>query len=294
MNKIKLISIVMIISIVLGGCGTLDTKQNNPGGNVGSSDEGSSKEDGSDEADNATDSQTDDENDSDTGEDTDAVTFKAEILETGASLLVAPTQESNEYKSSDKMTVHLTEVNITDQSGESITGDELKLGDIISITYNGMINESYPAQISASAIQVTGHNHIIDGYLAIIDDIYQEDPGLNGDISMIAFDTTEWVDVTQPEKEMILSQINKIYGLETREGTFDQLLEEGLIDNENLYFPKGILIKISKLKINEDKDVIKYAIEKWRSGLGAIGSDDAKAKFDGAKWNITKKDTWIS
>lgn len=282
---VRFISIVMILLIVLGGCGTIDSDQNNPGSSVENDDEDSNKR--SDNIKTGKDDNNDAGTDDQQEEETDAVTFEAEILETGTSLLVAPAQESNEYKSSDKMMVHLTEV-------EGIAVDELKIGDMIRITYNGMIAESYPAQISATAIQVIGHNNLIDGYLAIIDDIYQEDPGLNGDITMIAVDTTEWIDITILEKEMILTEINKRYEVEVREGTFDQLSEEGLIDEENLYFPKGILIKISEIKINEDKDVIKYAIEKWRSGLGAIGSDDAKAKFDGAEWNISKGNTWIS
>lgn len=95
--------------------------------------------------------------------DTGIYTFDAQVIESGTSILVAPDKDSNEIKSSDKIAVSIDDGAITGQNGEHIAKDELKAGDLIKITYNGEIRESYPAQITASLIELTGRKIIIDG-----------------------------------------------------------------------------------------------------------------------------------
>lgn len=219
--------------------------------------------------------------------------FEAEIMETEERLLIAPDEDSSAYRSADKISTALNDAQIYDDSGASIEAVQLKAGDMIRVAYNGIINESYPAQISASRIDVIGHNHIIDGYMALIDDIYNEDTGLNGDITTIAFDTSGWIEVNDIEKEIILYLVAKEYDFDTVQGTFDELAEQGLIDKDNLYFEKGILIEIKDMTFDEDMDELQCSISKWRSGLGAIGWD-AKAEYNGSGWIIRKDNHWIS
>ena len=220
--------------------------------------------------------------------------FRAEVLESGASLLVTPSKDSNEAKSSDKISVGQNDATIVDESGEAMTMDQLKVGDILVITYNGMIAESYPAQIGADRIERVDHDNLLDGYLALIDDIYQVDEGLNSEIDTIAFDTSEWIELTKTLKELIFQKVKETYGYEVIEGTFEELKEQGLIDEDNLYFPKGILIKITKMEYDKDKEEITCSIEKWRSGLGAIGAEEVTATLKDGKWSITKEGNWIS
>ncbi|MDF2843627.1 MAG: hypothetical protein K0R00_2053, partial [Herbinix sp.] len=196
--------------------------------------------------------------------DQSAVVFQAEVISVeNGSLLVASDPESNEYKSSDRMYVNTIDAVITNQEGEEITLEDLKPADVLKITYSGVILESYPAQITASKIEVIDHKVLIDGYLALIDDLYQEDPGLNGDIKMIALDTTGWTDLTEIEKEIIFTS-------------------------------EGIQIVISDVKYNEEKSEITCSIKKWRSGKGAIGADDVTAILENGTWKITKEGMWIS
>lgn len=291
---IMILVVVMTFLLLLTGCGTRDIDQSGPGGNIGNETDSDDKDGKDGASDDASDTGEGNSDRDDLGEDVNEIIFEAEIIENGESLLIAPDPESNEGRSSDKMYVGLTGASIMNKSGEDITKEELKPGDIIKITYNGIILESYPAQIGASKVEVIDHNLVIDGYMAIIDDIYQKDPGLNGDIEMIALDTTGWVELTQIEKEMIFSMMTEKYGMEVIDKTYEQLVEEGLVDKENLYFPKGILIDIENIKINDEKNKITYKISKWRSGLGAIGSDDVTAEFDGSEWEITMDNMWIS
>lgn len=224
----------------------------------------------------------------------DTFSFNAEVMNTKKGLLITPDPNSNEYKSSDQITVNTADSTIEDDTGNNITVNELKPGDIIEITYNGIILESYPAQIKVSDIKVKGHNILIDGYLAIINEIYQEDSGLNSDMEILALDTTGWAEITKPEKDIIIGEINKRYGVEVKDGSFDELAKDGLIDKKKLYFKKGILIKLKIKKYEKEKKQITFSIEKWKGGLGAIGWDDAKAKYKNSKWKIIKNKEWIS
>lgn len=66
--------------------------------------------------------------------------FDATVLETGTTILVEPFEEAQERKSSDKIYVS------TNVSGEQAV-PELKVGDEVRIYYDGLIMETYPAQI---------------------------------------------------------------------------------------------------------------------------------------------------
>lgn len=211
--------------------------------------------------------------------------FEADVIESKISLLVAPDKDSTEFSSSDKISVHLARAKELPET--------IKAGDRIKIYYDGVIAESYPAQIYADKIEIIGHNQVIDGFFALIDDIYREDTGLNDNITMIAFDFGNSDVLSKTEIETILALAKEEYGLEIIQGTFDELAEQGLIDKENLYFESGVLIEIKDAKTDNGKNKITCSISKWRSGLGAIGWN-AEAEFDNGKWNITREDFWIS
>ena len=220
--------------------------------------------------------------------------FQGEVIENGTTLLITPNEDSNEARSSDKISVGLDAATLVDETGESITANELQIGDILVIAYNGVIAESYPAQIDVTKIERVDHNNLLDGYLALIDNIYQEDEGLNSEIDTIALDTSEWINLTDVEKELILNQVKEAYNYEVIEGTYDELAEQGVIDKENLYFPTGVLIKISEMQYDKNKEKITCGISKWRGGLGAIGADEVTAILKEERWSITKEGSWIS
>lgn len=219
--------------------------------------------------------------------------FKAVVIDNNKGLLVKPDVDSNEFRSSDKISVGTNSTIIYDEDKKKVDLSEIQIGDSIKIIYNGLILESYPAQIAADYINILESNLLIDGYITIIDDIYKDDSGLNSDINMIALNLYETKILSEADKEILLIKLFDMYGLEVKESTFDQLVKEGLINKDELYFPKGILINISNSEYNEDKKTLKFDIEKWRSGLGAIGYK-GKAKYDGEKWIITKENMWIS
>lgn len=221
-------------------------------------------------------------------------TFQAIVLQSDRGLLVRPDKDSDEFKSSDQISVSLPEdILVTDKDGKKTGRKEIHQGEIIEIVYNGIIMESYPAQISAQCIQVMDTMGA-DGFLALIEDIYNEDTGLNSDIDTIVVDTTDLQELSDLEIQKLLMSIEEKYSIKAREGTYEELVEEGFIDDEKLYFETGILIKIIAPVYYEKEKKITCGISKWRSGLGAIGSDEVIAQFQDNSWVIKKKGVWIS
>lgn len=82
-------------------------------------------------------------------ENIEKVSFNAVVIENnGTSLLVNPEEGSPELNSSDKIVVRVPENNavLKDLS-------EFAEGSRVKITYDGMIMESYPAQINAYSVE---------------------------------------------------------------------------------------------------------------------------------------------
>ncbi len=130
----------MMLSLLffITGCGTID-KTAKPDGKSATDNFGNEldKDDGS-------------------NSDSQLYSFTAQVIEVNNSILVNPDKESNESKSSDRITVSMKDEIIKGSDGQRISKEELKPGDIVKITYDGSIRESYPAQITASKIELTG------------------------------------------------------------------------------------------------------------------------------------------
>lgn len=82
-------------------------------------------------------------------ENTEKISFNATVLENnGNSILVKPEEGSSELNSSDKIFVRVRVDNaVLKELSEFTEGSKVK------ITYDGMIMESYPAQINAYKVE---------------------------------------------------------------------------------------------------------------------------------------------
>ncbi|NLJ90952.1 MAG: DUF3221 domain-containing protein [Clostridiales bacterium] len=228
------------------------------------------------------------ETDGDEQANEETVVFEATVIKDDDIFLVTPVEGSSELSSSDKIAIH-----IALSEGEEARDQKFKSGDLVKITYNGLIAESYPAQIWASKVELIGRNLLIDGYKAIINDIYLEDFALNDGIKMIAFDVSDWTGLSNAEKETLFAILNEDHKLDIIEGSTDDLKEMGLINEEGLYFEEGILIEIKDIVYNKEASELSASISKWRSGDGAIGWD-VKASYKDGKWEIVRDNNWIS
>ena len=79
----------------------------------------------------------------------DEVSFKAIVLENNQThLLVEPEEGSSELSSADRIMVSVSEATLLDSHDKEITIGDIKSGDRVQIDYDGLIAESYPAQIN--------------------------------------------------------------------------------------------------------------------------------------------------
>ncbi len=163
------------------------------------------------------------------------------------------------------------------------TDDEsIKAGDIVEVTFNGMIMESYPPQLGDPSLKLKEQGTSI---LPMLEEIYHElwerDRLLNEDIDIIAVDFDKISLLSNIEKEAFCKILdNYMYSNHNAtviQSNFDKLKEENLIkpygDIENAYhFENGLLISF---ETQEDTSIpvtsFTMTVTKWRSPLGAYG-----------------------
>lgn len=232
-------------------------------------------------------------------------TMTARIVEVDDTrLLIARIDENS--SSHDIFTINVKDVPIFLTDGTVALPQVLDTDMIIEIAYDGGIMESYPGQFHADAIRISAiEASLIDMYMDVIEDFYEEDPALNADITMIGVNFSQLQNLTETEKNALIYLIEQEYGLPVVSGTFQELCDAGYIDEENLYWEDGVLFELSDTPIADGtplagnlfgKKTFTFSVRKWRSGLGAIGSSDCKAELDADddEWEYEFGGMWIS
>lgn len=143
--------------------------------------------------------------------------------------------------------------------------------------------EETPPADEPEDIPKTIDSKLVDFFVTVLEDLWETDPGLNTDAEILAFDLTEAALLTQEEKTALVERFAAAHDAEGRLATFDELVEDGLI--EDLYFENGLLFT---LKIT-DSSAKKFSFDltKWRSGLGAYFFSDCRAKYSLGAWSYT-------
>lgn len=150
-----------------------------------------------------------------------------------------------------------------------------------------------PSTSSSTSITSINQDSIVNAYMSIINKLYEEDPGLNDEISILAIDTTKMCNITSYEKTLLLEKLKNVYELEIIDSTFEDLKKDGYILEDQLYFPNGILINIEDTPIENDS-TFTFNASKWRSGLGSIGYNNSTITYINSTWEITVQSSWIS
>lgn len=207
----------------------------------------------------------------------------AELPNTKDDSIIKVKYEGKIVELTDNQCMILGKDGLVNVSGEVDTS-ELKEGMQILIETDGTVNETYPMSIqSIGEIEVVKEeDNLIGFYLDVLKDLFDTDPGLNDKIEIAAFDLSQAVNLSEAEKEAFIWMAQQIVGCETRAATYDELVEEGLIDVENLFFETGLLFKIEAEVI--DEDLFTFTMQKWRSGLGAYWFSDCKAVKKDNQW----------
>ena len=133
----------------------------------------------------------------------------------------------------------------------------------------------------------SGENKLTNFYLDVIDDLYNDDDGLNCDIDTMGLDLSGAYNLSDDEKKTVADEAGEAYDLNVVCGTYDELADQGYIDRENLCFTSGVLISIDVDGDSVKKDAFTFDAEKWRGGDGAIFYDDCAASLGADGWDYT-------
>lgn len=182
--------------------------------------------------------------------------------------------------------------------GESASANHLEDGMPITITYDGLVQESYPAGlgeiygIAAYSLGTEqnpggGYYDLCGLYLQVLEDLWEVDSGLNGGVEIIGLDLSQAPGgLTESEQAALAWRFGELHGTQVVTGTYEELVEQGYITGEPLegtdakfwQWEDGILFTI---EVNEDHEGEAYSLpilffnaSKWRSGLGAYSFHD--------------------
>lgn len=187
-----------------------------------------------------------------------------------------------------------TGVPVYDETGAETDASALLSGQTVEVGYSGAIMESYPAQLESPVyLQITGReNDLVGFYQVVLADLWNADEGLNGELELLAFDLSQTSNLTDGEKSALTYLISGAYDLPVITGTFDELCEQGYIDQENLRFENGMLLKLTVADMAEDS--FTFDAEKWRSGTGAFYFHNCSAQMQDGAWSYTVGSHMIS
>lgn len=170
--------------------------------------------------------------------------------------------------------------------GQPARADDLKPGMLLTVTWNGMVAESYPGQLG-SVYAISADSGDTDDrcglYLQVLEDLQDADPGLNTELEELGVDFSGLTDLTESEKAALAWVFGNAHGLIPITGTWDELVEQGYIDGENLVWNgSGCLFSLTG-SAEEG-----FTAEKWASGLGIyiFSNCTAQQNADGT-WSYT-------
>lgn len=205
------------------------------------------------------------------------ITCRAVTVENSQVLLAGVDDDPNIYTAS-----------LKDTSG-------IQPGALVEVTYDGNILETWPAQFSGVTAVETVEGGLDDDrcalYLQVLEDLWEVDSGLNGDLTYIGVDLSE-TSLSDSERSAVAWAFAGKHSAELVTGTWEELADQGYINRENLYWEDGVLFSITEKAepvyfMPEGMTAVTFDAEKWRSGLGAYfffdctSTRDADGHWDG-------------
>ena len=182
--------------------------------------------------------------------------------------------------------------------GESASANHLEDGMPITITYDGLVQESYPAGlgeiygIAAYSLGTEqnpggGYYDLCGLYLQVLEDLWNADSGLNGGVEVLGLDLSQAPGgLTESEQAALAWRFGELHGAQVVTGTYEELVDQGYITGEPLgdgstefmEWKNGILFSITgsdgQAGAAYSLPALSFDAEKWRSGLGAYWFND--------------------
>ncbi len=221
----------------------------------------------------------------DNPDDAEAILTAKVIDINGPSILLANMAE--DAGTADIYRISGDRIDVITDDGNKLDIKALEKGMLVDVLYDGTVQERFPMGLGGiTGIYIKSQGDDIPGlYKAVIDDLYKTDPGLNGNIEMLAFNFTKSSNMTEAEKTALIYLIGEAYNIQTVAATYEELSEQGYINKEQMYFEKGLLFTIEDQPMSGE--TFTFNATKWRSGLGAYFFTDCTAVKSKDGWSYT-------
>lgn len=160
--------------------------------------------------------------------------------------------------------------------GRPAQPDELRDGMLVTVVWDGCAETVWPArfgEVYALEAKSEDADDRCGLILEVFEDLWQEDTGLNGEINILGFDIDAALLPLNSERMAVAWVFSCRHGTgaEFVMGTWQQLVDEGYIDGEDLYWKDGLLFCFSGAEDGaETEEKLFFNAQKWRSGLGAL------------------------
>lgn len=144
----------------------------------------------------------------------------------------------------------------------------------------------------ACANSSNSKEHLGEIYRIALESFMDKDTALNHNMKFIAIDMNNMKDISEKEKNDIITYFKEKYKVPVMNAAFDELKAKGYYNAETMVLA-GVLLKIEKVEYKFNNNVF-FSGSKFRSGTGAIGVESTIGFKDG-KWQLKEsKVIWIS
>ena len=178
--------------------------------------------------------------------------------------------------SADELTVSI--------DGQPSTPEALENGMTLSVEPGYELLETWPAQFAGATVRAEtdndGYGDLCGLYLTVLEDLWENDAGLNGDISYISVDLASAPGgLSEGERAALAWIFAGRHGAQPLQLSFEGLKENGYVNEQELYWKDGLLFSMKATDgAKQSEKKITFDAEKWRSGTGAIFYNGCTAK----------------
>lgn len=169
-------------------------------------------------------------------------------------------------------------------------GLEVEEGDLVDVTFSGVIQETYPAQlgeVNQITVRQEGFDDLCELYLDVLDDLMDEDEALAQGITQLGLDLSQ-TRLTPAERSAVTLALGEEEDLPVVEGTWQELVDQGYINGEELIWEDGLFLSIEETEKTAENQIT-FDAQSWRSGLGAqYFSDCTSTRSANGHWSDYK------
>lgn len=169
---------------------------------------------------------------------------------------------------------------------------ELMPGDLVTIKYDGVVLESYPAQLGkVQSVEVRGKSPDVIGALVERYRLLKNQDSLGQDTDHLYVDLNQLTILDQHDKFALMEGLRTVDSRTVEENTLEGLKAAGKFDEKGLVIKDGTLLTLAT-PTKEDTS-FQLDISIYRSGTGAIG-EKLKAEIKEDKLDFKLLEQWFS